>query len=649
MCGIVGYVGPADEAVLIRMRDALRHRGPDAADNFIDGEVSLGHRRLSIVDLVGGRQPVWNEDRSVVAIFNGEIYNYKRLRCELESLGHRFASDGDGETLVHAYESWGPASVARLDGMFAYVIYDISKRQLFGARDRLGKKPLYYTKRPIASDRGTIAFAFASEPKALREHPAIRRSLALSTDGLIGYLVNDYLPANQCIYSGLERLEPGSAFQFGLPGNEREGLAVWRYWDINLAPSDANQEAELSEQQAARDVLALLSEAVERRLMADVPLGAFLSGGIDSSTVVALMTRFRPASEIKTFSIAFDDPSYDESRCAADAAQVFGTTHFARTFSASDAEARLPGLIEALDEPFADPSVLPVSMLCEHAREQVTVALGGDGGDELFAGYDPLRAVGPAEAYRRLVPRWAHERLVVPALQLIPDTGANMSFGFRAARFLRGARLEPACRAPVWMGAFSMEQLARLTPDLGRQLDPERVYAPMLAAYRKLAGCGADPWSATLDFFERFYLPDDILVKIDRAGMMHSLEVRAPFLDTRLVEFVNRLSIRMKLRRGQSKYLLKRAVTACDGQTLVPPRIAHRRKKGFGIPVARWIKGELRSRFRRELMEEWPAGLDMFDKREIARLLDQHLSGAANLYKELWALFMLAGWSRRHF
>jgi len=630
------------------MRDALRHRGPDEASVFSDSEVSLGHRRLSIVDLMTGQQPVYNEDRSVLVIFNGEIYNHQELRTPLERLGHRYATHSDTETIVHAYESFGTACVERMHGMFAFVVYDRRRRLLFGARDRLGKKPLYYTFGPGGNPCGEVSFAFASEPKAILEHPALAKRFGLSRDGLISYLLNDYVVGATSIFEGMQRLEPGWAFTFGLPGSDHEGFRKWRYWDIQFQ-LDLGPYPDTSETEAENRVLELLSAAVERRLMSDVPLGVFLSGGIDSSTIVALLSRMHEARRIKTFSIGFDEPSFDESPYALAIARHYGTDHHVRHFTAAECLSRIPKVAGMLDEPFADPSILPVSMLCEFARETVTVALGGDGGDELFAGYAPFKAVNPGRLYHRWVPRPLHRKVLIPAARCLPSSDANMALQFKVSRFLRGAALAPEYRMAAWMGPFSVEHLRRLIPDFAGHLTPEAAYAPMIAAYRQLERGGATDLQRALDFFARFYLPDDILVKVDRASMMHSLEVRAPYLDTALVEYANALPDRMKLRGGITKYLLKKAVLGTAKRPgLVPRNSVHRAKKGFGIPVARWIRKELKAEFRETLVSDWPASLGMFDRREIARLHEAHVSRAANNYKELWALFMLANWARNY-
>jgi asparagine synthase (glutamine-hydrolysing) len=382
--------------------------------------------------------------------------------------------------------------------------------------------------------------------------------------------------------------------------------------------------------------------------MSDVPLGVFLSGGIDSSTLVRLLTKFRPPEEIQTFSIGFDDPSFDESEFSSLAAKHLGTNHRSRTFSVNELLSRLPRIAEHLDEPFADPSILPVSMLCEFARQHVTVALGGDGGDELLAGYDPFRALGPARWYRRMAPRWLHERAMVPLAERLPVTDRNMDLAFRASRFLRGASLPPAYVVPGWMGPFTLQGLKRLAPDLAGRLSLEDAYAPeRKAAYHlELAGLGDDHVVRALDFFQRYYLPDDILVKVDRASMMHSLEVRCPFLDPLLVAYANALPSSLKLRGGKTKWLLKELLGGPP--PLLPREIVHRKKKGFGIPVAKWLRHELKAEFESRVLHDWPKDLAMFDRREIDRLWRRHLSRKENHYKELWALMMLAWWRQTH-
>ena len=651
MCGICGYVGPEDPATVVRMRDTMTHRGPDDAGLFHDRQVGLGHRRLAIIDLDNGAQPMSSPDGMTVAVFNGEIYNFRELRNRLARLGYEFRTQSDTEVILQAYAAFGVRCVEHLDGMFSLVVYDRRRRRLVGARDRLGKKPLFYTVCPFGHGRDRVSFAFASELKALRAHPVIAGELRLSEAALVSYLLNDYVLGEQRIYEGVRSLEAGGAFEYGLAGSDQPGLRVWKYWDLAFDRAAALRTASAEPPaDIRRRVLQLLREAVQKRLVADVPVGALLSGGIDSSAVVALMREFKPADRIETFSIGFDETSFDESEHARAVARHLGVRHFLRRFTADAMLQRTARTIELLDEPFADPSILPVSMLCEFARERVTVALAGDGGDELFAGYDPFRAVRAADWYRSCVPDWLHRRVFRPAAGWLPASSRNMSLHFKLSRFLRGAHADPRLRCATWMGAMDLDQVARLAPDLAGRWPVDRAYAPILAAHDRLEAMDADSVDQALHFFQRFYLTDDILVKVDRASMMHSLEVRSPFLDTALVEYLNSLPHRWKLRRGVTKYLLKEALRYGDGRgALVPEAVITRRKKGFGIPVARWIRHEQRAAFREALVDAWPETLlPMFDRQAVRQMLDAHVRGRDNHYKELWALFVLAHWSQRH-
>lgn len=648
MCGFVGIAGRIAPDVLDRMTDCLTHRGPDGRGTYRNRDVALGHRRLAILDIDGGAQPLWNEDGSVAVVFNGELYNHEELRAELQSRGHHFATRCDTEAIVHAWEEWGVTCVERFDGMFAFLVYDARNRVLFGARDRMGKKPFYFTPTPTAD--GEILFACASEPKALREHPSLRREMKLSETGLLGYLLNDYVPGTESIYTGVRRLGAGCAVQFGLPGSERPGLSVWKYWDLEVGSRETAEGFSDAQVASLADrLLVLLDDAVERRLMADVPLGMLLSGGIDSSVVLGMMARHRDPTELETFSIGFEETEFDESPFAERVAKSWGTRHFTKRCTPTDLRDRLPRIAALLDEPLADPSILPTSLLCEFARERVTVALTGDGGDEVLAGYDPFKAVAPARAYQQLVPAVVHDGVVVPLSRWLPTSTGNLPLQFKVQRFLRGMRIDPRLRPAAWMGAFSFSQLQRLLPDVAVDYTLETAYAPILSAYRQVGPTEGSRLDHALDFFQRFYLADDILVKADRASMFHGLELRSPFLDRQLVEFVNALPASLKLRGNTTKYLLKRALASPRGQSLVPREVMRRRKKGFGIPVARWIRHDAPELFRTWLVDEWPEErLPMVNRWEVERLLIDHTSGAANNYKELWALVVLAHWARRH-
>jgi asparagine synthase (glutamine-hydrolysing) len=617
------------------MRDVLAHRGPDESGEFVDDFVGLGHRRLSIVDLLTGQQPLHSADDSVVVVFNGEIYNHPALRKDLERRGFRYRTNSDTESIVNAYLAFGTDSAKHLDGMFAFVLYDRAKKLVFGARDRLGKKPLFYS---LSRESGETSFVFGSEIRSLLQHPAVRREAVVSETAVQQYLLRDYLPGSQTMFGNIAKLEAGHAFTIDLREPGREPKA-WRYWDnpITKAPL-----LSLSEDEAADEAGRLLERAVKRRLMSDVPLGVFLSGGVDSSVITALLTRSMRPADVKTFAIGFREKSFDESEFAAAVSKHLGTTHQSRIFSAADCVVELQRVTEQLDEPIADPSILPTSMLCRFARESVTVALGGDGGDELFAGYDPFVALAPARFYHATVPGLLH-RAAVRVAQLLPASAQNMSLAFRVQRFLRGAGVPAELRLSTWMSPFAPADLARLLPKLPASASTGG-FLSEAELYGAVRNGGGDDVQAALAYFQRFYLTDDILVKVDRASMMHGLEVRAPFLDTALVELVNRLPSHLKLRSRMRKYLLKRIA---HRMAPLPASILQRAKKGFGIPVAQWIRKELRTDFHDALTNEWPPSLEMIDRREVQRLLSAHVAGRENNYKELWALFILVAWARR--
>jgi asparagine synthase (glutamine-hydrolysing) len=615
VCGISGFAGDGDAAVLKRMSDAIIHRGPDAEGLWCDEAAGIyfGHRRLSIVDIGGGLQPMWTPDGSLGVIFNGEIYNHLDLRAELAALGHQFRTDhSDTEVLLHAYRAWGPDFVRRLNGMWAFVIYDRNARRLFCSRDRFGKKPLYYAVR-----NGT--FIFASELSSLRNHPLAPSRV--STRSLKKYFAYGYIPAPSTILEGVFRLPGGHSLTFDL---QARAVHVEKYWDFVIEPFDsvpANPEIEWGEQ-----LVELISAAVKRRLMSDVPLGFFLSGGIDSSSVAALAARHMDRARMKTFSIGFDEASFDESRYADQMASALGTNHHSDVLSLEKACSLLPDIVQRLDEPMGDSSLLPTYLLCGHTRSQVTVALGGDGADELFAGYDPFRALRAAEAYNRFMPRPVHEavRLVMSRL---PVSHANMSLDFRIKRTLRGLSYPPRLWCPVWMGTLDPGEIAALFRE---PVDLEDLYSE---AIEQWDGCRQPAIvDKVLQFYTKVYLQDDILTKVDRASMMHSLEVRAPYLDIELVDFVRRIPHQFKFRKGVTKYILKKAL-----EPVLPRNILHRPKKGFGVPIGSWF---------RQGMLDFSEGMawGALDPQFVRRKYDDHRASRSDERAFLWNAWLLRQW-----
>jgi asparagine synthase (glutamine-hydrolysing) len=626
MCGIAGKLvdglGAVVEPGLVqRMTAALEHRGPDAQGVWTEGGIGLGSRRLAVIDLSDrAAQPMANEDGAIRVVFNGEIYNFRELRAELEARGHRFRSDSDTETIVHLYEEEGVQCVRRLDGMFAFALWDARTHSLLLARDRLGQKPLFYW-------HHGRSLVFGSEPKALMQDHAI--SAEPDEDAIHHYLTYGYVPSPWSAFRHVRKLAPAH-YLVARAGQ----VEITRYWSLSYEPKRQESEAALTE-----ELDHLLGRAVERRLVADVPLGAMLSGGLDSSAVVALMRR-TTSGRIRTFSIGFDQPEYDERRFARSVATAFETEHQELSLS-PDAAALLPRLVYHYNEPFADSSALPTWYLSEMARTGVTVALSGDGGDESFLGYDRYAA-------SRLAARL--DRLPLPLRQLAARgagslvSGSARSATTRLRRFARGLATDPVRRYGRWLSVTLDEQ-------------KQDLYTADFARRRR--GPGNDPADSSLGLLERrwsesdassaveklvhtdiaMYLPDDLLVKMDIASMAHSLEVRSPFLDHHVVEFAARLPVSMKLRGRTAKYLLKRAMAA-----QLPPTVLHRRKAGFGVPIDDWFRGRLGDTTRDLLLSKRATERGYFETKTVRRYLDDHAKGTAQHHARLWSLLMLELW-----
>ncbi len=629
MCGIAGIqqrdaATRPDPVVLRAMTDAIVHRGPDDAGHEFLGATALGFRRLSIVDLAGGHQPLANEDGRVWVVMNGEIYNYRALRDELAAKGHAFRTDSDTETLVHGWEEWGERLPERLLGMFAFAVFDARDGTLFLARDRFGQKPLFYAE--------TVdAFVFGSELRALRRHPSV--GSRVDRRALRKYLAYEMAPAPHAILEGVRKLSPGR--RLVVRGGRVASLEA--YYRPTFSPKTA-----LSVDEAKERLWDHVKRSVASQLMADVPLGVFLSGGVDSSAIVAAVREVDPGRKLLTFSIGFDEKSFDESPFAAEVARQFGTDHRTHAFTAAQLRETVAELPRLLDEPFADASVLPTFLLSRFTRGTATVALGGDGGDELFAGYDTFAAHRVARTYGRVVPRFVESALVAPLVRALPVSTANMSFDFRARQFLRGARLPEALRTYGWMASFHPAELAEiLAPEaLGEEPTTwESLFSELLELDGEVAG--EDSVDRQAHALLGTYLAEDILTKVDRASMAVSLEVRAPFLDHELADWVNRLPASMKMRGGAKKWLLRETLRG-----KLPDSILDRPKKGFGIPLAKWLRGEMRD-WAAATLDALGADLGHLVRVERARrLLDDHVAGRADHRKQLWTLLCLGVWAR---
>jgi asparagine synthase (glutamine-hydrolysing) len=627
MCGICGiYAFASDPAIdrqlLEAMTDTLVHRGPDDAGYLVDSRIGLGHRRLSIIDLAGGWQPIFNEDRTKAIVFNGEIYNYQSLRETLLQKGHQFQTSSDTEVILHLYEDYGEACVEQLRGMFAFAIWDQKARTLLLARDRIGVKPLYY-----AVHGGRCVFG--SEIKAIIRDPAIPREL--DTEALDQYFSLLYVPAPLSIFSHVRKLPAGHTLMV-----TPDGVKLRQYWDLRFDPFEGE---EASEAALIRGLKEIFSESVEMRLMSEVPLGAFLSGGIDSSAVVAVMSQLM-CQPVNTSAVGFREDQYNELPYARLVAERFKANHHEYIV-----EPQVTQLLEKLcwyfDEPFADPSAVPTYYVSQMARQQVTVALSGDGGDENFAGYRRYFYDRLENAFRGYLPRWVQRSFVSPLARVYPKADWLPQV-FRAKTLLTNLSLSSVEGYFNTMSTFSAAMKQQLyTGDYRASLNGSAGGMELFDRYMRQSEA-PDSLSAVQYVDIKTYLVDDILTKVDRASMANSLEVRNPLLDYKLMEFAARIPWRLKLQGRQGKYIFKRAL-----ESLVPHEILNRRKMGFCLPVSQWLRGEL-STFCEEHLEQLCArNQDLLRPEYIRRLQREHRSGLRDHSSPLWALLMFELWQRK--
>jgi asparagine synthase (glutamine-hydrolysing) len=627
MCGIAGvlYSDPsrmADRPILRAMGDAIAHRGPDADGYLAEPGVGLVHRRLSIIDLAGGNQPIGNEDGSVQVVFNGEIYNYRELRRGLEGRGHRFRTNSDTEVLVHLYEERGEALVEQLRGMFAFALWDRAERRLLLGRDRLGIKPLYLR-------RAAEALIFGSEPKAILAHPGVGREV--DVEALENYLAFGMVPGPRTIFRGIEKLPPAHTLMIR-PGDwDRPGR---RYWRLRIEP-DRGPTAEEWEE----SIRAKVDEACRLHLIADVPVGAFLSGGLDSGALVATCAG-QVSGTLRTFSIGFREASFDELPNARLVASRYGTQHIEDVVT-PDAAGLLDELARYYDEPFADPSAIPTYLVSRLASRSVKVAISGDGGDEAFGGYARYAHDLKEAAFRRMLPAWFRRAALGPLARAWPKADW-LPRSLRAKTLLTNLALDDAaayantlsiCRRPL--------RRTLLAPDLAASLnghDPERVVREGYAA-----GGPADPLGGMIAADVAVVLPDDFLVKVDRASMAHGLEVRPPLLDHELLEMAARIPSHWKIRGGQTKWIFKQAYSdRLPGETVWGP------KHGFDVPVDAWLRGPLREMFEAEVLDARARVADLIDRSVARRLYRAHAAGVGRHGAALWSLLILARWAERY-
>src|SRR3989339_52046 len=605
MCGITGYMGNGTKEILEKMTDSLKYRGPDSVGYYCEKNIGLGHRRLSIIDLdKRASQPMTNEDGSIIVVFNGEIYNFKSLRQELEKKNHVFRTKADTEIILHSYEEKGEKCAESFNGMFAFAIWDKPRQKLLLARDRFGKKPLYY----FFDGKNLV---FASEIKALLLHPATKRDL--DNLSLWQYFAFDYVPQPRTIFKQINKLESGQILVC-----EKGKIELKYYYQLESTP------VEILESEAINNLDVLLADSVGLRLVADVPLGVFLSGGIDSSTIAYYAKQIKP--DLQTFSVGFEEQSFDETVYAKQAAVHLKTDHYHQQFSEKKILEVISKIFTKLDEPFGDSSILPTYLLSEFVGKQVKVALSGDGGDELFYGY-PNHKVQKLSA--NLLFRIKPSKEIIDILiECLPFSEKNMSFSFKAQRALYASQFSGLYRDFIVIGGFN-NQFDKLFDFQIKKSDifffiDKFLNFHLKNSYLEKAGL----------LLQKYYLSDDILFKTDRASMYNSIEVRAPFLDYRIADFLNNLPTKLKLRGfNQSKYILKKLMTG-----KLPERIIQRKKKGFGVPMAKWLRNELKSLMLDSLSKKNIEMVGFLNYSTVEKLIDQHFRGRKNNQKILWNL-----------
>ena len=628
MCGIAGIfntqgTGEIDQALLARMNQAQHHRGPDETGLHAEPGVGLAHKRLSIIDLSSGHQPLFNEDGSVAVVFNGEIYNFVELMPELQALGHTFRTHCDTEVIVHAWEQWGEKCVERFRGMFAFALWDRKQQTLFMARDRMGVKPMYYAL--LDDDQ----FIFGSELKVLTAHPRFKRDI--DPCAIEEYFAYGYVPEPRTIYRQAFKLPPAHTLTLkrGQPLPQPH-----EYWDMPFQPL-----APLSLAEAQEELVPLLRESIKIRLVSEVPLGAFLSGGVDSSAVVAMMAELS-SEPVNTCSISFGDPAYNESEYAAQVAARYHTNHRVEQVDSDDFDL-IDKLALLYDEPYADSSALPTYRVCQLARKNVTVALSGDGGDEHFAGYRRYRWHMNEERMRSMIPSALRGPVFGTLAKFYPkaDWAPKM---FRAKSTLEGIARDSVEGYFHSISLLSDDMRARLfSPEFSRVLNGYRAVEVM---YRHDARSPATEPLARVQYIDiKTYLPGDILTKVDRASMAHALEVREPLLDHKLIEWASRLPAALKLHDGEGKYVFKKAL-----EPYLPDNILYRKKMGFAVPLASWFRGPLKEKVRQAVLGPTLSATGYFNTDYLRELVDQHQAGVRDYSTPLWTLLMFEAFLRQN-
>ena len=624
MCGIVGIVNSAgrqvEREILEQMNCSIVHRGPDEDGFYVKENVGLAMRRLSIIDLASGQQPIRNGDGTKWIVYNGEIYNYQELRRDLETRGHQLYTNSDTEAIVHLYDDEGPDCLRHLRGMFAFAIWDERDRSLFIARDRVGKKPLLYSHQPNGD------LIFGSEFQALLKHPAVSREV--DNEAIDEYMSFLCVPAPKTAFKQIRKLEPGHWLRW------KDGqIETRRYW-----LPDFTKKIDISEEDAIEETTRIVRESTRLRMISEVPLGAFLSGGVDSSTVVALMAQ-ESSQPVKTFSIGFEEQDYSELKYARRVAEHVGAEYNEFIVRPNAIEV-LPTLVEHYGEPYADSSAIPTYYVSRETRKHVTVALNGDGGDESFAGYERYAAMLMAERYRK-IPAVVRRALVEMPVSLLPTSELKRSRVRDAKRFFNAARLSPTSRYLRWMSTFDPDAKRDLyTSDFRATVETSDGETILDEWFRRANGSGVLDAAMLTD--QMTYLPNDLLVKVDIASMANSLEARSPFLDHKVIEFAASLPEGLKMRRFETKSLLKKVASR-----LVPREVIYRRKMGFGVPIGRWFRGEMKDFVRDVLLSPKSLSRGIVKPAVIEKYVNEHTEGIRDNSFQLWTLLMLELWFRK--
>lgn len=621
MCGIVGYFGQGDEKTLAEMIKSIKYRGPDDSGIFCLENLGLAHARLSIIDLSPeGHQPMSDSENIIHLVFNGEIYNFQDLRNELINDGIKFRGHSDTEVIIYLYKKYGIDFLKKINGMFAIALFDQANKKLFLARDRFGKKPLYWT---LIND----TLIFASELKALTKHPLYKKEIDL--ESLNQYLQFEYIPTPRTMFQDTYKLEPGTYLSFDGKDFEKK-----EFWSLDFS------KEKISGKDTLKAFSEKLEESVKKRMISDVPLGIFLSGGLDSSAI-AYFAQKNSREKILTFSIGFEEKSFDESSYARLVANHLGTDHHEKIITGADCLAAIPEIFAKLDEPLADASIIPSYLLCKYAREKITVALGGDGGDELLCGYDTFLAEYFSPLYDRS-PKFLKSFLKNLAPKL-PTSFKNISHDFKIKKFLSGYDGPVAYRHFRWLGSFDTTERQKLfRAEVWGKLRDKNEFAQIDKYLENIKN--GNKWDKLIYLYLRTYLLDDILVKMDRASMYNSLEVRSPFLDYELAGFVNSLHSNLKIHFANTKYLLRKCLKG-----KVPDQILQRRKKGFGIPLAAWLKNDLKPLLLEKLNREKIISEGFFNPDYIEKLLNDHFTQKADNRKLLWTLLVFEIWLENYY